>query len=81
MTAVAPAINARAILATLDRRYDLGGVGDASPCNSAVPYVLEVILVCLSYGVPRRCDVLLCLSNASVLQAASSLHPARKPHN
>ena len=40
------ATNARAILATLDRRYDLGDDGDASPCN--VPYVLEVILVCVS---------------------------------
>ena len=49
MTAAAlQAINARAILATLDRRYDLGDDGDASPCNSAVPYVLEVILVCVS---------------------------------
>ena len=48
MTAAAlQAINARAILATLDRRYDLGDDGDASPCNSAVPYVLEVILVCV----------------------------------
>ena len=46
MTAAAPqeAINARAILATLDI-YGLGGDGDASPCNSAVPYVLEVILL------------------------------------
>ena len=50
MTAAAPqTINARAILATLDRRYDLGDDGDASPCNSAVPYVLEFILVC-AYG-------------------------------
>ena len=49
MTAAArQAINARAILATLDRRYDFGDDGDASPCNSAVPYRLEVILVCVS---------------------------------
>ena len=47
MTAAAPAINARAILATLDM-YGLGGDGDASPCNSAVPYVLEIISVSVS---------------------------------
>ena len=41
------AINARAILATLDM-YGLGGDGDASPCNSAVPYVLEIISVSVS---------------------------------
>ena len=46
-TTAAPAIKARAILATLDM-YGLGGDGDASPCNSAVPYWLEVILVCMS---------------------------------
>ena len=46
MTAAPQTIKARAILANLDRRYDLGGDGDASECK--VPYVPEVILVCVS---------------------------------
>ena len=40
-------LDRRAIFATLDM-YGFGGDGDASPCNSAVPYVLEVILFCES---------------------------------